>query len=351
MIDLKGFRQFLIIGLLTGAFDVVAAEPVSIPTSLPLEDCGVACRYRKANDNLTLQVLYSMNKLKAVQEAHKNNNESDVFKALDGFCTTDEVSNQKSGECVTRYEKFQGMALLRLRQAMGANEDVIARLTSRRLEDGTFSQDGDMVYTPDVAETAYTPDVPTLKDLENEFKKSGIVKTPKSYTKSEMKKWSEQLVLQKPTKDFVEFKKETVVANPKSPNSGKLAIVNRDQNRNELVDKRVEKKYREFEKDYKESLDSANTVTGDVLIKDHKASSPEDLKRMGDQISIDAFRDARNTIIEKVESKPDTDVRSVGTQSKVFNDDYRIQKPKESTNSRYIRYDLETLFKDIEDMT
>lgn len=331
---------------------------LSKPSFSEDEECGIACRYRKANDNLTLQVLYLMNKLEKVE---KETDQEKLSATLRGFCADNEVGDAALGECKERYKSFQGMALLRLRQAIGSNEDTIAQLTNRRRDDGSIDTQGETVYNPGEPEKAYIPDVPTIKDLETEFRKNGqIVSLQKrNYSKANMKQWTEQLILQNPTTDYLEFSKTPVAASSDASgkNTGKLTMLNRAGG-NTKTDARVNQKHKNYEKNWKEKVEQ---LQNGVLIQNYTPTAPGKVKT-DDQISYESYRDARNLLIDKVEglekAKAPTKTKDADVDydinqrlANTYNDDYRITKPKEVDKSYYIRYDLESMFTDIDMLT
>lgn len=362
-------------------------------------DCGLACRYHRANDNITFQALYLVNKVQVVEREMRSDDpdENKVRAALGPFCS----ANAAIEDCVKTYKSFQAVALMRLRQAMGKNEDVLARLTHGRQTDGSVTGEFTGIAREKSGEP-YTPDVPTLKELHREFerlKASG--KVPKQYSPSDLKNWAQTLVIPNPKATLIEFNPQPVDGNPHTTRDGegfKLSMKREGPGGADVPSKADEKAY------LRHQAELAKVAGGTVNPQDPKVGllTPKQVLgdgkgvRSQDEISYEAFSRTRNLILGKVdesmkkdtvrkpaktdkkpaktgkngkkddsdkkpaekmtEKEPDRAIdseKAVAVEQKApvyknYDDDAKIQRPPGSTNSRYIRYDLNQLMKDIE---
>jgi hypothetical protein len=365
--------------------------------------CGQACMYHKANDNITIQVLYLINKVKEIEVEES---EDKIRIATGAICN----DSMEVIACKNRYKAFQAFALLQLRQAMGRNEDMMAKLTHGRQVDGSVS--GQYTgFTVDEKLTPYTPDVPTLAELQKAFEKSPAEK--KIYTQKQLKKWSESLVLSNPKANLIEFNKKPVVGNPHSSgqkNGYSLTMEAKDASGKSIpISKREEKLY---DRAYSEVKKVADEVTDRKADPNHgvQVIAPKEIlgkgqgKESADEISYRAYTNARSLVIDKVnqDSKKDLTERRPAqkpevktaspksrnqgddkiaaqdlkkseekssekpavqpgekgvalkkepVQRKIAKDDEKISQPEHIQNSRYIRYDPKDVLDAIEDNT
>ncbi len=347
--------------------------------------CGMACRYHRANDNLTMQALYLVTKIKKIQDAETSGNatkEHEARTSMGGFCRE---SEPELSTCFTRYKSFQRVALLQIRESIGKNEDTIARLTTGRKSDGTV--DGTAVtFEANVERQPYIPDVPTVSEMEQAYLEGKLKPSGSAFTGAEIQKWSQDLVLSNPKVRYLEFEKESVVGNPyqKEKTGYSLYRVKRAGSGSEKTDPKTEKL----------AQDAMKTIAGVAKEKsfDPKASviTPKNLKK-DDPLSYDAFIQARSVVnsavqkdvdkkdsAEKVRSpaakadekdpkvspsgKPspavgaseDVNVSrkpSSGANYKVYEPEERITRPEGLKNSRYIKYNIHELLTDIETST
>jgi hypothetical protein len=373
--------------------------------------CGMACRYHRANDNLTLQALYLITKMKKIDEALGNGEETRAKTALGGFCTD---SGEEAEACFDRYKAFQRVALLQIRQAIGKNEEMIARLTSGRKNDGTV--EGDTVsFGANADPEAYVPEVPTVSELEKAYLDGKLKPTGSKYSAAEIQKWSVELVGIAPNgQRFLEFNKKTVDGNPHQAEKTKyqLHMIARDGSGAANTDAAAVKAVQGSQKAIKEVAD--NQVQLGV---DAKVIGPKDIAR-DDSVSHSALKEARSILNSRIagalakdgasrapagKSAPDsknaastsakegaasksaanpqsTSEKSADPKStaalvssnaasdaqdlsvkrntasdpksyREYADEERVQVPEKVDQSRYIRYNLNELFTDIEDST
>jgi hypothetical protein len=364
--------------------------------------CGMACRYHRANDNLTLQALYLITKMKKIDDALGNQEETQAKTALGGFCID---SGEDAHTCFDRYKAFQRVALLQIRQAIGKNEEMIARLTSGRKDDGTV--EGDTIsFAANADPEAYVPEVPTVSDLEKAYLNGKLKPTGSKYSASDIQKWSQELVGIAPKgQRYLEFNKKTVDGNPHQAEKTKyqLHMIARDGSGGAKTDDAAVKAVQGSQKAIKEVADN-----GVPLGADAKVIGPKDIAKQ-DPVSHSALKEARSILNSRIagsiaqdgaarapagkaasESKPSagstkdgapasvkaavdaksadagttsnagseskdvTVKRTTASQGKDFReyaDEERVQVPEKVDQSRYIRYNLNDLFTDIEDST
>lgn len=363
--------------------------------------CGLACQYHKANDNITIQVLYLINKVKQIEIEE---DEAKIRTATGAICKNvgDVV------DCKNRYKAFQAFALLQLRQSLGRNEDTLAKLTHGRQADGTVN--GSFIgFATNEKTEPYTPDVPTLAELQKQFEAGKSNK--KQISQKDLKKWSEELILSNPKAGLIEFRKKSVEGNPHSADkkSGyQLTMEQKDKAGKSIpISKREEKIYdralKEVEKVRDQLTDrNADPNDGTVVISPKEVLGKGDGKESADEISYKAYTDARSLVIDKVnqdskkeltERKPaqkpekkaekqsdgkvlaksekdagkdskDAEspssekptekgvaVKKEFVQRRIAKDDEKIAQPENIKNSRYIRYDVKDMMDSIEETT
>jgi len=350
--------------------------------------CGLACIYHKANDNITIQVLYLINKVK---EIDAEQSEEKIRIATGAICPT----SMEIIDCKNRYKGFQAFSLLQLRQAMGRNEDMLAKLTHGRQADGTVS--GNYIgFAVDEKAEPYTPDVPTLAALQKSFEKTSP-ENQKVYTPKQLKRWSENLILSNPKANLIEFRKKPVVGNPhQSAKNGGYSLTMEEKDRagnSAPISKREEKIYDRSYTEVKKVSDQitdrkANPNEGTKVISPKEILGKGEGKESADEISYRAYTQARSLVIDKVNQdskkdvaerkpaqKPDpqaiakksvlqpvgqtsekklekgVELKKEPVQRKIAKDDEKIAKPESIKNSRYIRYDPKDALDAIEDST
>jgi hypothetical protein len=353
--------------------------------------CGMACRYHRANDNLTLQALYLITKIKKIDESVQNGDDDKARTALGGFCTD---ASEAVGDCFNRYKLFQRVALLQIRQAIGKNEESIARLTSGRKEDGTVG--GDTVsFAANSDPEAYVPEVPTVSELEKAYLDGKLKPAQGKYSAQEIQKWSQELVGVTPRNQrYLEFSKKTVEGNPHQTEKTKyqLHLVARDGNGVAKTDAAAVTAVQASQKGIKEVADGsvqlgkdARVITPKALPKDDSVSHAAltearsilnsriagDLQKSEatrapagkkDSKSADTAKDGAKTAASPGAATPTTGTEAQdiavkrGTASvpeyyRAYADEERVKMPEKVDTSRYIRYNLHDLFTDIEDST
>lgn len=355
--------------------------------------CGMACRYHRANDNLTMQALYLVTKISKIDGAEKSGDaskEQEARTSMGAFCRG---SDSDLSDCFNRYKSFQRLALLQIRESIGKNEDVIAKLTTGRKADGTV--DGTAVtFEANVERQPYIPDVPTLSEMEQAYLQGNLKPSGEKFTGAEIKKWSEELVRSNPKARYLEFEKESVEGNPyqKEKTGYSLYRVKGSGSGAEKTDPKAEKL----------AQDAMETIKAVAKEKsfDPKASviTPKNLRK-DDSLSYDAFIQARSVVnsavqndvdkkdsVEKSRSPaekkdpkastsgkpspgptiaPSANNQAVGASEDInvarkpssggnytpYEPEQRIKRPEGLKNSRYIKYNIHELLTDIETST
>jgi hypothetical protein len=353
--------------------------------------CGMACRYHRANDNLTLQALYLVTKLQKIDAAiQKDSNSPSARTALGAFCSS---NSEDLSKCFPRYQAFQRVGLLEIRQSIGKNEDTIAKLTTGRGADGKVVGTA-LAFESGTEAVPYMPDVPTLAELEQSYLDGKLKPKGKPYSRAEIMEWSQTLIINDPNTRYLEFNKKPVVGNPyqKEESSYSLNTEKKSYGDQTSPDARAVRLYKDAEGKIREyAEDKANSIKGDV---DSTGLSAKDQKNV-DQMSYDAFTDARSVINSKIETdvkkkEAETRERKIASEKKPTPepsgsppadaadsasaardvkvtvgktatripsgmkrspDDYKVERPPEMKNSRYIKYDVSDLLNDIEDST
>ena len=352
--------------------------------------CGMACRYHRANDNLTMQALYLVTKIQKIETAIQNRQESQARTALGAFCKSD---SEEVESCFARYRDFQRIGLLEIRQSIGKNEDSIARLTTGRKADGTVDGTA-LTFGTGEEKTAYLPDVPTLSELEQAYLRGNLKPSGSKYSRAEIQKWSQDLIINNPKTRYLQFTAKPVVGNPYQTEKTSYSIYmeNRDESGKSagLDDRAVTQRDRSMKsiQEFAAEKDGADPQA--------KVIAPSKNLKTEDAITYEAITEARSVVNSKIEG----DVRRVdkeekdrklasesdpkGTPSpgpsgaptsaanfgngvsrdvkvttgqtaartpsgmKRYGDEEKVERPAEMKNSRYIKYDLGDLMTDIE---
>jgi hypothetical protein len=364
-------------------------KPAPTPTDWTQETeatCGMACRYHRANDNLTMQALYLVTKIQKVDddlqgdEKDSTNGAPAARVAIGPVCKSD---SEDIHDCFDRYKDFQRVALLKIRQAIGANEDAIARLTANRNLDGTVTGTS-VVYDSGQKAPAYLPDVPTLSELEAAYVKGNLKPSGATYARADVQKWSEDLIRPDPKAPFLQFTKNPVSGNPYEKQSADSMLYMESRSAAGTptgLDPRIKADLKKAQASL-EGYAKDRTVSKDPVT----VIAPTKNLKSDDAITYDAFKDARSEINSKLDAsvqagdknrKPANDPKKKATpggdpsaavskdiqvnnlsetnrspSAKTdYDPDQKVQRPPDMQNSRYIRYDLSDMLQEIEDAT
>jgi hypothetical protein len=334
--------------------------------------CGMACRYHRANDNLTMQALYLVTKIQKIDDEYRRDPKSKAIPvALGGFC---ETKAEAVGDCIARYKDFQKIALVNIRQAIGTNEDTIARLTSGRKADGTVAGTA-VTFASGEKAVPYLPDVPTLQEMEKSYLQGNLKPAGSKYSRADIQKWSEELVVNDPKTKYLQFFDKPTVGNPYQKEKSGYSLYM--EKRNGEADSRAVGVYEKSVKSVQGFIQDAKN--GKVEDGTMSVTPLSDKFKDQDSLSYEAFIQSRKVVNSKLEgdlkrgdaaeklrqpaNDPDAkttkekDSRDVDVRGAVARspsgaedhpEDYKIERPAEMKNSRYIRYDLGDLMNDIE---
>jgi hypothetical protein len=309
-----------------------------------------------------------------------------------------------------KYESFHAISLMNLREAIGRNEDTIAKLVTGRAKNGEVTT-GSKVIDFNEEEDTYIPDVLSVHDLKAQYQKSVAQDPTKlSRTKIENQKWVSELLIPGKTPDLVEFKKVSKDGE-KSIKESPLNMVNQDDQGNAKKDTKLSKlleahlKKPEVQEEIKNAKDRLKNskltpIKADVAVKNFERDIiGENGQGPEDRISADAFSYARNQILYRLdegkkalteeqtvdsygnpiiktasskenENKTEAKEKASATNSKkeassltvnsdqfkmknekelaaIYSQESKFKKPAENQNSNYIRYDLDELLSDI----
>lgn len=352
--------------------------------------CGMACRYHRANDNLTMQALYLVTKIGKIDATLRKDPDSDQARvSLGAFCKD---QAEELSVCFARYKDFQRVALLELRQAIGKNEDTIARLTNGRKADGTVDGTA-LVFETGEEKLPYMPEVPTLAELEQSYLDGKLKPHGATYSRAEIQKWSESLVLPDPKGKFLQFESKPVVGNPYQTEKSSYSLhrEKRDASGKASEDKRVVDLYERSEKAIKNFAKDKSIEDGKI-----KVITPTKNLKKEDGISYEALVQARSVVNSKMETdvnrsdqeekdrkiasdkdpkpKPspsgspsatdpnagvarEVSVTTNGSAGrtpsgmKIYDPNEKVERRVEMKNSRYIKYDIGDILTDTENST
>lgn len=375
-------------GALTQSVSIAAPAPVAPKEKAPKDwkketeaTCGMNCRYSRASENLTLQAVYLLKKIQLIDSAIKDPAKEPAARtALGAFCKS---SSEELSDCFRRYKDFQAIALLEIRESLGKIDDYKRGLIHGIKPDGSVEGTA-LVYDVGVEKNAYIPEVPTLAELEQSYLDGKLRSGKSKYTGAEIRKWSEELILNDPKARYIEYKKKPIDGNPyqSEKTSYRLYVGDgKSDARAVKVYDRSKQSVMEFSKDKSQDAQTVKVISPKETKKDD--STP------GDSISYEAMKDTRNTFNSKIEgdlkesaakrvpaSKKDpkaaeTDkastpeksdgskdvlLRDVASQKSNYderdrNDDYKVVTPEGMKDSRYIKYNPHQLLDDIEKST
>lgn len=345
-------------------------------------NCGISCRYSRANDNLTLQAVYLIQKIKRVDDAISEGEEVKARTALGGFCRN---KSEAIGSCFTRYKAFQRVGLLEIRQAIGKNEDTIARLTHARKEDGKVDGDALVYEIGGKERDAYVPEVTTLSELEASYLSGNLKPTGSKYSATEIRSWSQTLVMNNPLERTIEFRKESVEGNPyqTEKTAYRLYMTKKDGNGKDATDAAAAALYKGSQKqigDYvkDQQISGATAIAPSQLEKKDKLSYDsitEARSLLNSRIDGDLKKDSDPVVQRKIAADPKADPsakpsprpsslpesaqsrevrvgeRRPSSGYRPYGDEEKVVPPEALKNSRYIRYNIQEMFQDIQDTT
>lgn len=250
------FKLILPIGLMVVAANSFAQPAVqSVTTAGPVfknektfypwrdgnyRECGQACLYKKANENLTMQMLYTLNLIEDLEGKNTINppTASDKADALKGFCYPGEGGE----DCFTRYKARAKLLLLGLRRSIVENKAMVGKLKVRKGERFGSSElvrgvlptmmqlQNQLGGLDEVSKFAQAPSTLTLEQLtayyNQEFNNINFL------VSQEYEQWSKEVPFEPAPTDFIKFKE--VKRDPRDPESETIVVVETNCSGNRL---------------------------------------------------------------------------------------------------------------------
>lgn len=241
-------------------------------------DCGQSCLYQKANENLSLQALYLVQKIGALKDLKDQGKDSAILNNLQGFCLQGEVG----ADCFNRYKRLQVFALQKIRAAMVQNADAAARLRS---EAPVVSYGDGKTRKPQV------PYVVTYEDLKKEYAEL------QRLGGEDYRQWADSRPFKPSKDDFVKFK--TIYRDPENPKAGTLQIVERDASGNVAYDDAA---YQRALKNYENQMEGQNGDLSKVRAGKGNQLKGNDVEKNSGSVSVGAFKESHKEIVETVNS-------------------------------------------------
>jgi hypothetical protein len=243
------------------------------------EDCGQACLYHKANENVSLQAVYVLRKIAILQDNPQKAREN-----LPGFCK--EFEQDES--CVKRYLRVQIPRLRRMRTALVLNSDSAAKLKSPR-QKAVFEQ-GDRTD----GKLPQVPYVSSYEDLKKEHAKMrGLIS-------EEFRRFADSVSRPPARDEFIQFRE--IDRDPEDPRSGKMVVAVTGPDGRHAIDERA---YLAALKDYEQhaqtAIDDRKALLEnlpEVAKLDRLPGAPRSLDARTADESRQAFTEARGTIID-----------------------------------------------------
>lgn len=372
-------------GALTQSVSIAAPAPAAPKEKAPKDwkketeaTCGMNCRYSRASENYSLQAVYLLKKIQLIDSAIKDGSKEEAARtALGGFCKS---STEEIATCFRRYKDFQAIALLEIRESIGKIDDYKRALIHGIKPDGSVEGTA-LVYDVGVEKNAYIPEVPTLAELEKAYLDGKLRSGKSKYTANDIRKWSQDLIVNDPKARYIEYNKKPTDGNPYQSEKTSYRLYTGDTSSGKT------KSDSKALKIYDRSKQSVMEFAADKSLdpKGVKPISPNETKKE-DSISYEAMKDTRNTFNSKIEGglkedavkrapaakkdpkaltadtseksagSKDVLVRDVANQKSKFderdrNDDYKVTAPEGMKDSRYIKYNPHQLLDDIEKST
>lgn len=349
--------------MITSGSSLAASSKKNAQNETP-EDlkCGMGCTYQKAIDTLTQQSLYFQNKydrLKVIfaQESADADDLTNLEQGLGRFCKGAKTFEEfKDETCWDRYGSFTKMILIKLRDQIGKNEDLIADLHPLRKKNGKLEGELSQFILPQEQRNKDTvlPAISSIQELEAAFlEEQEKLQDPNE--KARREKFSSGRVL--PVKmQIVEFN-DTLVKSSKN-SSADLHRVNRTGKGKPVEDSSYTGQVKEAErvarpKD-KVSWDELKFTSGDT---------PMNAKKTPGNLNYQAFEQARNEMINSLIKGAEGNAASTsftvgsvptGRNPASWADKSVLDILKErgiTPSHQYrLRYELETQKKDIDDI-
>jgi hypothetical protein len=255
------------------------------PTYLPwsdgqtYEECGQTCLLQKANENLSLQALYILNRINTLQGMATSGDsvqqDTLVNKELANLCPDVSVSDAGANTCFQRYVRVQVVALRQMKTAIANNQNSLIGYRSDVQAvggDGTIQR---KAVSPNTVaqyengpkkkvQTTYVTDLASKDDVNRAYESE--TKEMKYLASEPYQKWVEEDRPHQPNKeDFYNWK--SVPLDPQNTSLGKVSVLQNDKNGNPAYDVNA---YNAAMLEYKSRMSDLNSVLANKSI----ASSP-----------------------------------------------------------------------------
>lgn len=220
-----------------------ASQTGSTPAKAPFpwadsdtrRDCGQDCIYKKVNENLSTESIYTLRKLVDLKSAVASGDESALRGIVGDFCRGTGGSWADLEACADRYRVMQLIRLSKIRAAMAEHREMVTRLSSRRpnLHGGWDGRqqvilgDSEPQGTPGAAglpgspasqgKKPILPHVPDLKELESDYQRL------RALSSTDYEAWLRTFPTEPSKEDFIKYKE--IPRDPSNPEGEKLTIV------------------------------------------------------------------------------------------------------------------------------
>ena len=298
------------VGLLVLSSVSWAAGPLPAPpfmNSNLYQECGQPCLYQKANENLSLQALYTVEKIQRVSDPIQDSGSSDADKVsavseiqqycYDYFAPGAPISagdidfDKNSKRCLFRYVSVQAPLLRKIRSAIVLNDDHVAAFRSKAAAVQAGGANGNPARKPQ------TPYLPTLNELEAQQSQL------QRLSGAAYQKWIVE-AMPKPPDCAAEFPQtQPILRDPTNPGSGTILVLVRDPKGNPVPDPKLCKAALQDYNDQKKAITNDLVAYIGEIPKRQSADpripiyDPRAVKIKDDKISTDSYGSARYQMI------------------------------------------------------
>jgi hypothetical protein len=246
------------------------------------QSCGQVCLLHKANETLSLQAVYILRKIAALQK-----DSSRVKTELAGYCDTVTTPAESDGDCLKRYIRSQISYLSDIRAAIIQNASHAEELRSTvKMYDVYGNEVARAPLPKPVFESHYddgkAPQVPyvaTIDDLRRDYGKLARQAAPEAirYTERVTEAPEMQRFDAPPSIDqFVKFKE--ISRDPGNPAAGTFLVAQTDALGRPVPDL---VRYKAAMDEWKKTVPSGTDTEGQIAADDRKVFRQNELKRGG----------------------------------------------------------------------
>jgi hypothetical protein len=277
------------------------------------QDCGMSCLYEKGNENLSLQAMYIMNKIEALEGAVRAGNHSEAFERLGRYCTEEERNATKpdATACMSRYAREQILVLRKIELAVATNAVNAGRFKNGPELDvkagpPIFSmlQDPD-AKTPKMPQTPY---VPKFNELVDQYKRETATLT--DLMSADYERWSSARYAKPQQDDYVVM--QEVNRDPANKKSGSLMVVKKTKDGKPIKDlqayRNAHNRWDQMQKTYKKDMENALKAARERRSKQRTM----ELDTVAMNKNREIFGDARQPIVQAANKQ----AKAAGIQSR-----------------------------------